>query len=168
MYGAKAKGLFIKNISKISWHRFSKIWVVLITSMKNESQMKSFQSNINALVRGHICSFLQMRWVTGLRASCVWLDWIDHWSFILYYGQVHTWSTHTSLIFNECLLHLCDCTCLYVMCVCLTICRSNQKDFYSFYLLLEVICITHVFLSFSSWFCVKNMFSRCFHDLVRE
>ena len=27
-------------------------------SMKNGSQMKSFQSNVNTLVGGHICSFL--------------------------------------------------------------------------------------------------------------
>jgi len=28
MYGANAKGLFVKNISKSSWHRFSRIWVI--------------------------------------------------------------------------------------------------------------------------------------------
>ena len=28
IYGAKAKGLFVKNISKSSWHHFSRIWVV--------------------------------------------------------------------------------------------------------------------------------------------
>ena len=33
----------------------------LIKSMKNGSQMKSFQSIVNTLVRGHICSFLQVR-----------------------------------------------------------------------------------------------------------
>ena len=30
-------------------------------SMKNGSQMKSFQSNVNTLVGGHICSFLLVR-----------------------------------------------------------------------------------------------------------
>ena len=35
-------------------------------------------------------------------------------------------------MFNEYLFHLCDCTCSNVMCVCSTICESNQKDFCSF------------------------------------
>ena len=30
------------------------------------------------------------------RTSYVWLDWIDHWNFILDYGLVHTWFTHTT------------------------------------------------------------------------
>ena len=29
-------------------------------------------------------------------AICVWLDWIDHWSFILNYGLIHTWYSHTT------------------------------------------------------------------------
>ena len=38
-----------------------KFELYLIKSMKNESQMKSFQSIVNTLVRAHICSFLQVR-----------------------------------------------------------------------------------------------------------
>ena len=30
-------------------------------NMKNGSQIKRFQLNVNTLVRGHICSFLQVR-----------------------------------------------------------------------------------------------------------
>ena len=81
------------------------------------------------------------------------------------YSTFDTHTQHTSLISNEYLFHLCDCTCSNVMCVCSTICGSNQKDFCSFCLLLEVICITHVFQNFSNFFCVKNMFSRYFCDL---
>ena len=33
----------------------------LIKSLKNGSQMESFQSYVNTLVKGHICSFLQVR-----------------------------------------------------------------------------------------------------------
>ena len=77
--------------------------------------------------------------------------------------NIHT--QHTSLMFNEYLFHLCDCTYSNVMCVCSTICGSNQKDFCSFCLLLDVICITHVFQSFPNCFCVKNVFSRCFYNL---
>ena len=67
------------------------------------------------------------------------------------YSTLDSHTQHTSLMFNECLFHLCVCTCSNVMCVCSTICGSNQKDFCSFCsfcLLLEVICITHVFQSF--------------------
>ena len=71
LYDSKAKGLFIKDISKISWHHFSKIELYRSKSMKNGSQMKSFQSNLKILVGGHICSFLLMRQVTWLHASCV-------------------------------------------------------------------------------------------------
>ena len=31
-----------------------------------------------------------------LGVICVWLDWIDHWSFILDYGLIHTWYSHTT------------------------------------------------------------------------
>ena len=54
--------------------------------------------------------------------------------------------------------HLCDCTCSNVMCVCSTICGSNKKYLCSFYLFLEVICIAHVFQSFSSFFVWKTYF----------
>ena len=43
---------------------------------------------------------------------------------------------------NECLIHLFDYTCLNVMCVCSSLDGSNQKDFWSFYMYLEVIFIT--------------------------
>ena len=61
-------------------------------------------------------------------------------------------------MFNEYLFHLRDYTCRNVMCVCLTICGSNQKYFWSFYLLLEVICITHVFKGFQVDFMWKTWF----------
>ena len=84
------------------------------------------------------------------------------------YSTLDPHTQHISLMFNECLFHLCVYTCSNVMCVNSTICGSNQKDFCSFYLLLKVICITHVYQSFSSCFCVKNMFSGCFHILFHE
>ena len=70
------------------------------------------------------------------------------------YSTFDTHTQRTSLMFNEYLFHLCDYTCSNVMCVCSIICGSNQKDFCSFCLLLEVICITHVFQSSLSYFCV--------------
>ena len=67
------------------------------------------------------------------------------------YSTFDTHTQHTSLMFNECLFHLCDYTCSNVMCVCSTICESNQKYFCSFCLFLEVICITHVFQIVFVW-----------------
>ena len=72
------------------------------------------------------------------------------------YSTFDTHTQHTRLLFNECLFHLCDYTCSNVMCVCSTIYESNQKYFCSFCLLLEVICVTHIFQSSSSYFCVKK------------
>ena len=98
MYGAKAKGSCLsklyKNIYGIASQKFE---LFLNLSMKNRSQMKSFQSIVITLVRGHICSLLQVKYVIWLRTSRVWLDWIDHWNFILVYRLVHTWSTHTTV-----------------------------------------------------------------------
>ena len=74
------------------------------------------------------------------------------------YSTFGTHPQHTSLMFNEYLFHLCDCTCSNVMCVCSTICGSNQKYFCSFCLLLDVICITHVFQSFQIVFVWKACF----------
>ena len=76
---------------------------------------------------------------------------------------IHTHTTHMPM-FNECLIHLFDCTCLNVMCVCSSLYGSNQKDFWSFYIYLEVIFITlcvHVicllcFSLFKHVLCWKN------------
>ena len=53
---------------------------------------------------------------------------------------IHT--QHTCLMLNKCFIHLFDCTCLNVMCVCSIIYGSIQKDFWSFYMFLKVIFIT--------------------------
>ena len=62
-------------------------------------------------------------------------------------------------MFNECLIHLFEYTCLNVMCVCSTIYGSIQKDFWSFYIFLEVIFSLFVFM-FSAYFVFHclNMF----------
>ena len=61
MYGAKAKGLFIKEISKVHGVVSQEFELYRSKNMKNGSQLKSFQSNVNTLMGGHICSFLQVR-----------------------------------------------------------------------------------------------------------
>ena len=63
-------------------------------------------------------------------------------------------------MFNEYLFHLCDCTCLNVICVCSITCWSNQKYFSVFYLFLEVNTMTLVLKSFSQkakFFLLKNL-----------
>ena len=67
------------------------------------------------------------------------------------YFTFDTYTQHTSLMFNEYLFYLCDCTCSNVMYVCSAIYGSNEKDFCSFCLLLKVICITHVFQILLVW-----------------
>ena len=63
MYGAKAKGLLVKEISKVNGIVSQKKLSLLIKSIKSEGQMKSFQSNVSTLMGGggHICLFLQVR-----------------------------------------------------------------------------------------------------------
>ena len=71
------------------------------------------------------------------------------------YFTFDTHTQHTCLMFNECLIHLFNCTCLNVMCVCSSIYGSNQKHFLSFYMYLEVIFITlcvHVLCLLSFYF----------------
>ena len=115
----------------------------------NGSKTKSSQSSIITLVRGHICSFLQVKYVTWLCTSHVWLDWIDHWNFILDYKLVHTWSTHTTHKFNvqwmpisfvSLYMFYCDVCVFNHMWI-----KPKRFLFFFFCLLLEVICITHVF-----------------------
>ena len=81
------------------------------------------------------------------RTSCVWLDWIDYWSFILDYGLVHTWphTHHTSLMFNECLFHLCV-VCVQMWCVYSIACWSNPIFFFIvFFMFLKVFLCFYVF-----------------------
>ena len=132
-----------------------------------EAKWKASKFCNHSLVGGHICSFYN--WDRLLDFVSVVYDLIELIIETLFwskdYSTLDSHTQHTSLMFNEYLFYLCDNTCSNVMCVCSTICGSNQIFFFcSFCLLLEVICITHVFQSFSSCFCVKNMFSECFRD----
>ena len=75
------------------------------------------------------------------------------------YSTFDTHTQHTSLMFNEYLFHLCDCTCSNVMCVCSTICGSNQKDF-CFFLFAFGSDLYHSCLSkfFKLFLCEKYVF----------
>ena len=87
-----------------------------------------------------------------------WLNWSLKFHTRLCTSSYLIHTQYTSLIFNECLFHLYDCTCSNVMCVCLTICGSSQENFCSFWLLLAVICIPHVFQVFQIAFVWKTYF----------
>ena len=77
------------------------------------------------------------------------------------YSTFGTYPQHTSLMFNEYLFHLCDCICLNMMCVCSTICGSNQKDFCSFF------CFRKWFVSpmFFKVFQIVFVWKTCFLDV---
>ena len=119
---------FFQNVYGITSKKFE---LFLIKNMKNGNQMKSFQSIVITLVRGYICSFLQAR--QALDFVLVVYDLIELIIEVSYqtidYFILNPHTQHTSLIFNECLFHLCDCMCSNVICVCSTICGSNQKVF---------------------------------------
>ena len=57
----KPKAQLSKFYQNVYDNAFQKIELYLIKSMKIGSQMKSFQSIVNTLVKGHICLFLQVR-----------------------------------------------------------------------------------------------------------
>ena len=76
----------------------------------------------------------------------------------------------TSLLFNECLFHLCDCTCSNVMCIlnCLLI---KSKFFFEY-----IICFWKCFYAFVFWvfvqiaffmFFIKNYFKDIFARSLR-
>ena len=81
------------------------------------------------------------------------------------YSTLDTHPQHTSLWFNECLSHLCDCTCSNVMCMLKYLMTKSKKIFecficfwkwfYTFVLL--VFCSKCIFVFF-----FKNKFRSCF------
>ena len=80
---------------------------------------------------------------------------------------IHT--QHTCLMFNECLIHFFNCTCLNVMCVCSTIYGSIQKDFWTFicfwkwFLSLFVFMFSAYFVfHYLNMFCVEKQVSKFF------
>ena len=74
------------------------------------------------------------------------------------YSTLDSYTQHTSLMFNKCLFHLCGCTCLNVMCVCSTICGSNQIFFVLF------VCFWKWFVSpiFFKVFQIFLVWKTCF------
>ena len=84
--------------------------------------------------------------------SCVWLDFVsvvyDLIKLIIKaslwskdYSTLDTHPQHTSLWFNECLSHLCDCTCSNVMCMLKYLIIKPKKIFLCF-----------IFFFFWKWF----------------
>ena len=125
------------SVYDIASKKFELFWSKVC---KMEANEKGFQSIVITLVRGHICTFLQVRLVTWLRTSRVWLDWIDHWSFILNYRLVHAWSTHTThktnvqwmlIPFVWLYMYKCD---VYTQ----RLADQTQNDFWVFYIFLKV------------------------------
>ena len=83
--------------------------------------------------------------------------------------DTHTHTQHICLMFNECLIHLFNCTCLNVMCVCSSLYGLNQKDFWSFYMYWKWFLSLFVFMSYAYFvfhclimFCVEKTSVRIF------
>ena len=83
------------------------------------------------------------------------------------YSTLDTHPQHTSLWFNECLSHLCDCTCSNVMCMLKYLMIKPKKIFFVFYLFLKVILYFRAF-SFSSKCIVVFFFKKHVQRLFRE
>ena len=68
------------------------------------------------------------------------------------YSTFNTYTQHIRLLFNECLFHLCDCTCSNVMCIlnCLSI---KPKFFFEHF-----ICFWKCFYAFVFWVFVQIVF----------
>ena len=68
------------------------------------------------------------------------------------YSTFDTHTQHTRLFFNECLFHLCDCTCSNVMCIlnCLSI---KPKTIFEYF-----ICFWKCFCAFVFWVFVQIAF----------
>ena len=81
--------------------------------------------------------------VTFPRANCICFGWIDHWSCTLDYGLSHLWYPHTKhmFMFNECLIHLCDCTCLNVLHILNYMLIKHKNIFECFYLFLDSVFV---------------------------
>ena len=73
-----------------------KNWIVLLKKYEKWKPNEKLSINVSIFVRGHIRAFLLVRYVTWLRVIRVWLNWIDHWSFMLDYGLIHIWYSHTT------------------------------------------------------------------------
>ena len=97
--------------------------------------------------------------LTSSYLCMIWLNWSLKFHTRLWTKFIlDTHIQHTSLMFNEYLFYLRDCTCLNVMCVHSTICRSNQKVFDYF------ICFWKHFVSpmFFKVFQVDFVWKTCF------
>ena len=102
---------------------------------------------------------------TWFCTSCVWFDWINHWSFPLVYGLFHIWYspiTHKTSIqlmlisFMWLYMFKCD---VYAQ----VLTNQTQKDFWVFLYVFKVILY---FRAFS--FCSKCIFVFFFKKLFQR
>ena len=105
-------------------------------------------------------------------ANFVWLDWIDHWNFIINYGLVHTWFTHTThksnvqwmpISFVWLYVFKCD---MYIL-NCLMI--KPKKIFKCFICFWKCFCVSLLFWKFfqKTKFCfVEELLKKHFWEYV--
>ena len=68
------------------------------------------------------------------------------------YSTFDTHTQHTRLLFNECLFHLCNCTCWNVMCI-LNCLSTKPKNIFEYF-----ICFLKCFYAFIFWVFVQIAF----------
>ena len=94
--------------------------------------------------------------------SCVWLDWIDHWSFTLVYGLFHIWYSHTThKTFDSMNVYfICVIVHVQMWCVYSIACRSNPIWFLSILYIFEsvfmLLCFDFLFILYFSCFSSKT------------
>ena len=109
-----------------------------------------------------------------LCAICVWLDWIDLWNFILDYGLVHTWFTHTTLKTNVQWMPI-SFMWLYVfkcdLCILNCLMIKPKMIFKYFIWFWMCFCVSLVFWDFfqkSKYVLLKNSFRGIFASKSQE
>ena len=133
MYDIKAKGLFFKEISKKFMTSLLKNWVVLIKKYeKNEVKWKAFNQCKHFGEGSYIfISASEIGHLTLCYSCMTWLNWSLKLHTRLWTSSYLNYTHNTSLMFDECLFHLCDCTCSNVFYVCSIAWWSNPKIFWS-------------------------------------
>ena len=152
MYGTlKVKGLF----SKLKYQKFQASISKRDVKIKND-QILWIVKKPNEKLQKYVIIFLWeviyvhfYNWDRPLDLVPVVYDLIELiieaslWTKDYFTFDTHT--QHTRLLFNECLFHLCDCTCLNVMCI-LNYLSIKPKNIFEYF-----ICFWKYFYTFVLW-----------------
>ena len=169
MYGTqKTKGLFSKMKYKKFQASISK-WDVLFRNDKKVMSWKKPKVKLSRYVIIFLWEIIYVHFYNWDRPLDLVLVVYDLIELIIEtslwtnnYSTFDTHPKHTRLVFNECLFHLCDCTCSNVMCMlnCLSI---KPKKIFEYF-----ICFWKCFYAFMFWFFVSNCIFHVFHQKLLQ